>query len=64
MFKIFCKRTKCDEQMISGARGNKTAEGRERSHRYSGLGLAGCRGNAKMDGRWGDKEVSDSHRRR
>ena len=44
--------------MISGARGYKPADTCERSHRLSGVAVAGCRGNAKMDDRWGDKEVS------
>ena len=36
----------------------------ERSHRASGLALAGCRGNAKMDGRREAGKACDSHRRR
>ena len=36
----------------------------ERSHRDSGLALAGCRGNAKMDDRREAERSFDSHRRR
>ena len=39
-------------------------DNRKRSHRISGVALAGCRGNAKMGGRREAGKASDSHRRR
>ena len=43
---------------------SQVASMRQRSHRVSGLALAGCRGNAKMGNRRAADEGSDSRHRR